>query len=291
MRPAPLATIKATAAPLVGPPGRVEVLKDKPGRRRTVRVHGVNRSVIVKAYASARAPVVAARIRALANSPDALETPQVLLLDEEEAIVVLTEVPGMPLSRAILDDDLGPCWRAGEALGRWHRRWTGNVPDTLSAHSVERELAIIDTRARLAPPEVAAMARSAAHRVSAVWAASTVVHRDLYEEQIMVGNAIGLIDLDDAAAGPPELDVGNLLAHLSLLGHRHHHDVRPVRTALLAGYRTAGPSLDDSRLHQCERLSAIRLACIHGQRWLVAPAPEPPQQGQSQTPPTSSSDR
>lgn len=272
MRPAPLATIEATAATLTGPPRRVEVLKDKPGRRRTVRVHGANRSVIVKAYASARAPVVAARIRALANSTDALETPRVLLLDEEEAIVVLTEVPGMPLSRAMLDDDLDSCWRAGEALGRWHRRWTGKIPDTLSAHSVERELAIIDRQARLSPPDVADMARTAAHSVSAPWTASTVVHRDLYEEQIIVGNAIGLIDLDDAAAGPPEVDVGNLLAHLTLLGHRHHHDIRPIRGAVLTGYRTAGPLLDDFRLHQCERLSAIRLACIHQQRWLLTRA-------------------
>ena len=36
----------------------------------------------------------------------------------------------------------------------------------------------------------------------------------------MVGERIGLIDLDDSALGPPELDLGNLLGHLLLLERR-----------------------------------------------------------------------
>ena len=43
------------------------------------------------------------------------------------------------------------------------------------------------------------------------------MHRDLYEEQLLAGERIGLIDLDDAALGPPELDLGNLLGHVELL--------------------------------------------------------------------------
>jgi hypothetical protein len=34
------------------------------------------------------------------------------------------------------------------------------------------------------------------------------VHRDLYEEQVLLGERVALIDLDDAALGPPELDIG-----------------------------------------------------------------------------------
>ena len=93
--------------------------------------------------------------------------------------------------------------------------------------------------------------------------------RDLYEEQVIVGDRIGLIDLDDAAAGPPELDVGNLLAHLTLLGSRLGGGTEEQRAALLAGYRQTGPALDAERLVQCERLSRFRLALIHARPALL----------------------
>ena len=70
------------------------------------------------------------------------------------------------------------------------------------------------------------------------WAPATVVHRDLYEEQIMVDERIGLIDLDDSALGPPELDVGNLCAHIELLGSGRP-DLECGDRELLGGYRNA----------------------------------------------------
>lgn len=44
---------------------------------------------------------------------------------------------------------------------------------------------------------------------------STLIHRDFYFDQVLVvGNQMLLVDLDLASMGPPELDVGNYLAHL-----------------------------------------------------------------------------
>lgn len=58
------------------------------------------------------------------------------------------------------------------------------------------------------------------------WECTTVVHRGLYEEQILARTTVGLIDLDDTHLGPPDLDL--------------------------------------ERLDQCEHLTLIRLGCIHG---------------------------
>ena len=80
----------------------------------------------------------------------------------------------------------------------------------------------------------------------------------------MVGDRVGLIDLDDAAAGPPELDLGNLFAHVGLLGRRRGLDVAQATQAIRTGYETSGPALDELRVDQCRYLSELRLAAIHG---------------------------
>ena len=84
--------------PLLGAPVELEMLKEKPGRRATMRARGSRRSAIVKVYASQRAATVAARIRGLAGGPDEPIVPEVLLLDEALHLVVLSEVPGVPLT-------------------------------------------------------------------------------------------------------------------------------------------------------------------------------------------------
>jgi aminoglycoside phosphotransferase (APT) family kinase protein len=86
-----------------------------------------------------------------------------------------------------------------------------------------------------------------------------------------VGRRTGLIDVDDAALGPPELDVGNLLAHVELLSLRSGADLSGPAGELLAGYAAGGPALDDGLLERCRRLTLLRLACIHAQPELLEP--------------------
>ena len=85
----------------------------------------------------------------------------------------------------------------------------------------------------------------------------------------MVGERIGLIDLDDSALGPPELDLGNLLGHLVLLERRSGVDLAAVTAAFLDAYRASGPVLDEALLERCRALTLLRLACIHGEAWLA----------------------
>lgn len=63
---------------------------------------------------------------------------------------------------------------------------------------------------------------------------SSVVHGDLYEAQIFVGDGfeLGLIDLDDVGRGDPVLDAANFCAHLLALAL-----VVPSASDLLVAYR------------------------------------------------------
>jgi Ser/Thr protein kinase RdoA (MazF antagonist) len=257
-----------TLEEIVGAPLVLEEVKAKPGRRRTLRAVGPRRRAIVKAYRSERAPVVAARVRSLAVGPAEPQVPEVLHVDPALRLVVLSEVPGPPLREALLAGDRAECARAGAALRRWHAFWLGVAPPPLVSHTAERELEILFSAADRAEPALAETVHRAAAGLSAAWPITTVVHRDLYEEQILLGSRIGLIDLDDAALGPAELDVGNLVAHIELLELRRGRDLGAMVAALLGGYGV--DSLDSALLDRCRRLARLRLACIHALPELVA---------------------
>jgi Ser/Thr protein kinase RdoA (MazF antagonist) len=255
--------VKALLEQLVGAPVALEQLKHKPGRRRTLRARGPEGTAIVKLYVSDRAATVAARIAALAAGPPEPALPRVLASDRDLHMVVLSEVHGRPLTRALLAGDAAACRRAGEALGRWHCAWRGRAPEPLHRHGIERELAILERRAEALSPGLAADLRSAAGDLADPWECPTVVHRDLYEEQILLGDEVGLIDLDDTALGPPELDAGNLLAHVELLSLRSGRDLGVMSEEFLAAYVRAGAPLDWRLVDRCRRLARLRLACIH----------------------------
>ena len=250
---------------LLGAPVELDELKVKPGRRTTLRARGRRWSAIVKRYQSQRAPIVAARVQALAGGPEDPLVPEVLLCDPSRSLVVLSDLPGVPLREAVLADDCDSCRRAGAALGRWHRAWSGTAPaPPLRQHTGDRERDVVLTRAvRAASQSVAAQAQSVLRGLNFRWACTTVVHRDLYEDQILLGEHVAMIDLDDAATGPPELDLGNLWAHLQLLGLRTRRDLAiPIRT-LLAGYVEEGPALEPRLLDNFRRLTLVRLASLN----------------------------
>jgi Ser/Thr protein kinase RdoA (MazF antagonist) len=254
--------LSVSLARWVGAPAVLEELKHKPGRRLTLRARGPRRSVIVKLYRSDRVVLVADRISALADGPLEPVLPVVLAVDARQRCLVLSEVPGTPLREAVLASDEARCRQAGAALGAWHEAWAGRKPEALPEHTIERELNGLLDQAALASRELSSRVAAALADLSESWAPATVVHRDLYEEQILLGDRVGLIDLDDAALGPPELDVGNLLAHLDLLELRSSRGLEPAREALVGGYVARNP-LDDSLLERCRKLAQLRLACIH----------------------------
>ena len=267
------AALCALLEPVLGAPVELDVLKDKPGRRITMRATGRRARAIVKIYASQRAPTVAGRVRGLAGGPPEPVVPEVLMLDEALHLVVLSEVPGTPLSGAFTARDASACARAGCALGAWHRAWEGTPAGHHRPHTPTHELEILGKRIDDTPEPLATLARERLAELPVlVWGSTTVIHRDLYEEQIMLGERIGLIDLDDSALGPPELDIGNLLGHLLLLERRSGVDLAALTETFLRAYGEAGPPLDDALLARCRQLSLLRLACIHADPSLLPPA-------------------
>jgi Ser/Thr protein kinase RdoA (MazF antagonist) len=254
----------------VGAPLALDCLKRKPGRRRTYRASGPRGRVIVKFYAKPRAGVVAARLSSIAEGPAEPLIPRVLAVAPNERLVVLSEVPGRTLGASLLAGDPDAAVRAGRALGGWHGAWKAMRPPALRPHTVEREREILEAHLPGLAPGPARRIRVAAAAVRVRWEPDTVVHRDLYEEQILVGDRIGLIDLDDLALGPPELDLGNLLAHLDLLEIRSGVPLGRQQAELLAGYGASGPELDPGRLAACHDLALLRLAAIHGCERLLA---------------------
>jgi hypothetical protein len=254
----------------LGRPLELKELKHKRGRRLTLRAIGPDGRAIVKLYASRRAPTVAARTGAVAAGPPEPIVPEVLLVDPALRVVALSDLRGPPLRAFVLAGDHSACRRAGAALAGWHRFWQASpAPAALSWHSSHRELELLQARARRAPRAIARAAASLAPPLARPWPCPTVVHRDLHEEQMLLGDRAALIDLDDTALGPAELDLGNLVAHLELLGYRSGTSLAPQIEALLAGYRGAGGKLDAALLDRCRRLSMIRLACIHREPSLI----------------------
>jgi Ser/Thr protein kinase RdoA (MazF antagonist) len=193
----------------------------------------------------------------------------VLLLAAPWRVLVLSEVPGAPLREALLSGDVDSCARAGAALAGWHLAFRGAESQALRRHTIERERAILERKAEEADPRIGRAVRAMARELGGPWECSTVVHRDLYEEQIVLGDRVGLIDLDDSALGPPELDLGNLCAHVELLGMRSGRPLGHELTAFLDGYRGTAPQVDPALVERCRALSALRLACIHGEHSLL----------------------
>jgi Ser/Thr protein kinase RdoA (MazF antagonist) len=255
--------MRAELEGLLGAPLTFDELKHKPGRRRTLHALGPAGSAIVKLYASDRAATVAARVAALREGPEEPAVPRVLLCDPARRMVALSYVPGTPLSEAVKAGDHDACARAGRALGAWHAFWSGQAPGAMRRHTSDREMEAIDARADALADRTAERVRRLARRLMPAWSCPTVVHRDLYEDQVMVGERVGLIDLDDAALGPPELDVGNLLAHLQLRALREGNGAAGAAAPLLRGYAASGAELNPLLLDRCRRLSLLRLAGIH----------------------------
>jgi Ser/Thr protein kinase RdoA (MazF antagonist) len=249
---------------VVGAPVRLELLKQKAGRRATYRAHGSRRTAIVKVYESDLARTVATRIASLSEGPFEPRIPSVWAQTED--MIVLSEIHGRPLRAAVLAGDGALCHRAGAVLGFWHWYWREQAPETLAPHSLAQELEILRSEAEQSPEPIADAVAFALKAVDddGEWPAATVIHRDLYEEQVMVGDEVGLIDLDDAAIGPPELDIGNLCAHLELLGRRYGRNLDEMQRAFLNGYLSSGAPLELPLLLTCRSLSLLRLACLHG---------------------------
>lgn len=205
-----------------GEPLDLEVISYRPGRRAVLRVALADRSVYLKVMQPHRSGEIVERHRHLLSA--GVPVPQVLA--HHEGLVVLAELPGRPLARAVLEEGVDAC--RGEDLVALLDRlpaslytaplrapWTdsaafyaGIVGASMPAlmprldalvTGIRTGLAEVDQRIGLHPHDV--------------------VHGDFYEAQVFVedGRVVGLLDIDTVGPGRRSDDLACLLAHLSIL--------------------------------------------------------------------------
>jgi hypothetical protein len=249
--------------PIVGAPVGLELLGQTAERRSTYRARGSRRTAIVKSYRRGVARTVAAGISAVGDGPFEPVIPEVLHVGGDT--LVLSDVDGAPLRAAVLAGDASACRRAGTVIGFWHFFWRERAPDSLAPYSFARELELLRLLGERAPEPIADAVAFGVKEVERdqEWPAATVIHRNLDEERILLGEDVGLIELDDVAIGPPELDVGNFCAHLEFLARRYGRSLDAMQQAFLDGYLSSGAPLDLPLLLTCRSLRLLRLACIH----------------------------
>jgi aminoglycoside phosphotransferase (APT) family kinase protein len=108
----------------------------------------------------------------------------------------------------------------------------------------------------------------------ATFSPPVLLHRDLHPQQLLLnGNAVGFVDLDDVAVGAPEIDLGNLLAHLDLFGLFHSrrsvplaHSARMLESVYCSAHPLSRPALFVTR-----GASLLRLAGVYAGTTELAP--------------------
>jgi hypothetical protein len=91
------------------------------------------------------------------------------------------------------------------------------------------------------------------------------LHRDLYEQQLLADSsgAMRLVDLDTAAPGNREIDIGNFIAHLELAAFE---GARRDRVQDLTARLASIDGLDSAALDWCVAATHARLVLVHGPR-------------------------
>lgn len=210
-----------TGLPLEAPVP-IEVVSYRPGRRAVLRAQLADRAVFLKVLQPRRSGEIVARHQHLLSAG----VPVPAVLAHHEGLIVLAELPGRPLSRAIVEEGVEAC-SAGDLVALLDRLpaslytvpvrapWTdsaafyagivgSSVPalgprlDTLVG-AIQGGLATVERRVGLHPHDV--------------------VHGDFYEAQVFVegGRVVGLLDIDTVGPGRRADDLACLLAHLSVL--------------------------------------------------------------------------
>lgn len=258
---------------------QIEVMKDWPGRRLTVRLTArghradptmpADETIVFygKLFRSRRGQAIFTRHRAafdrleyLAKSDDPapsffrLRLPEPVGYHPDRRFLLMTELPGENLGDALRESrspggNAPLLERAGRMVATLHQLSsihqqtdkprqdvtpadTGPLSSLIPTHAAKEEIEILDCAGSRIGEAVLPekLLRRYFHLREAVLDTlrmdsserRALLHRDLYPHQVILSpDGDGLVDLDELALGPPELDAGNFVAHLLLDDLRH----------------------------------------------------------------------
>ncbi|HET7497030.1 MAG TPA: phosphotransferase [Candidatus Eisenbacteria bacterium] len=268
------------------------LVHQRTGRRRTicaiVRVAGPGgvrseETWYAKEYSSSKGARSYRKQMAIRNAVrHGVSVPEPLGYSVEDRLLVMREVPCRSLEALLRDParDLSAVLdHAGEALNGLHELETRMLPPDASgafgAHGPREESLVLraaGARVEGAPFEGTLRMRfQEALETTIVCLGSDppsnpgLLHRDLHPAQVVpVERGIVLLDTDETAFGEPELDVGNLAAHLTLEAIRRSagsDDGGVWAAALTSGY-SRKRALQGKRLGLYTAAALLRLASL-----------------------------
>jgi Ser/Thr protein kinase RdoA (MazF antagonist) len=217
-----LADLGVSLGPDPSEPIAIDVVSYRPGRRAVLRASQGRAAVYLKVMQPHRSGEIVERHQRLLAA--GVPVPEVLA--HHQGLVVLAELPGRPLARAVIDEGVAAC-RAEDLVALLDRLPASMYPLPLRppwTDSVEFYAGIVSSAVPSLGPRLDALVReireglkSLEHRMDV--RPHDVVHGDFYEAQVFVsdGKVVGLLDIDTVGPGRRADDLACLLAHLSVL--------------------------------------------------------------------------
>ncbi len=223
-------------------------LRYKPERRYVAQVTaGEGTRVVLKAYAGGEFETAQANARAL-HSRGPLRLARRLGRSRRHRILVLEWLPGGLLREAMGRPDFDPGRLAaiGTSLAELHRQPSDRLPgvarerDAAAWHAAAEHVGFLCPRLG---PRAASLARRLASHLADGPPADRAIHGDFHASQVLEDESgTAFLDLDQAARGDPEADLGTFLANLerdALQRRLPAGRVERFREGLMEGYGTA----------------------------------------------------
>jgi hypothetical protein len=212
--------------------------------------------------------------RALTGS---LRPPPEVAYDPAAGMTITAQASGTPLTDCLAGADGHVALaRVGRALRELERLLaeTPEAGESLPAYGFADAVTDLarfsNLLSRLEMP-AAPLVAAGRQRLSAIAPDSrrrAVVHRDLHDQQVLLGDRVTLLDLDQASIGDPAIDLGNLLAHLRLraLQGRLGAACAGLQGALISGHAVAWCGAWRETVLTWEAASLLRLAVVYSLR-------------------------
>ncbi|MGP9842848.1 phosphotransferase [Brachybacterium sp. 107] len=203
-------------------PIAIDVVSYRPGRRAVLRASQDGHAVFLKVMQPHRSEEIVDRHQRLL----AAGVPVPAVIAHHNGLVVLEELPGRPLARAVIDEGVAAC-TAEDLVALLDRLPASMYTVQLRppwTDSVDFYAGIVSSSVPALGPRLDALVRTIRDGLAALeqrmdMRPHDVVHGDFYEAQVFVsgGKVVGVLDIDTVGPGRRADDLACLLAHLSVL--------------------------------------------------------------------------